>query len=430
MNIKYETGTITKPKFFYGYVVTAAGFMIWMFGFGTFTPGFSVFYKPLLSEFGWARADMALAISLSIIVQAFLSIIVGGLTDRFGPRIVVTVLGSFLGISYLLLSRVTALWQFQLSYALVGAVGVSVLAVPVMATVSRWFVKARALMSGIVQAGLGVGGILFSTLSGWLILEYDWRTAYTVIGIITLAGIFTSGLFLRRDPRDMGLLPDGNFEEPVTSEKPKHTIPKVTGLPLRSLVRTGQFWMVAGLYASFGFCRSTFTPHIGAHVQDLGFSLAEGANVIALVTGTSLIGRVGIGWLADLISNRFAFMLSFAATAAVLIWGLVATEIWELYLFAFVFGLGWGGQAVLRFSITAEVFGVTSIGLLMGILGFTASIAGGFGSYIAGWIFDAVGHYYPAFWMGIIVSLFGMGLSLMIRPATHTAPIRPPSPIS
>ncbi|UCG12531.1 MAG: MFS transporter, partial [Deltaproteobacteria bacterium] len=226
---------MTKPKFFYGYVITASGFMIWMFGFGTFTTVFSIFFKPLLIEFGWSRAEMALAITLSTIVQAFMIIVVGGLTDKLGPRIVVTALGSFLGISYLLLSRVTALWQFQLSYALVGAVGVSVLAVPVMATVSRWFVKARGFMSGIVQAGLGIGGILFSPLSGWLILGYGWRTAYVVLGTLTLGGIIISGLFLRRDPREMGLQPDGDIEEPITSENPKHTIDVMDGMPFRSL---------------------------------------------------------------------------------------------------------------------------------------------------------------------------------------------------
>jgi len=106
-----------EKRFFYGYIVAAAGFAIWLIGWGTYTPCFSVFFKPLLAEFGWSRAETSLAYSLSFLVQAGLAIMMGWLTDRLGPRIVMTVLGSFLGVSYLLMSQVSALWQFQINYA-------------------------------------------------------------------------------------------------------------------------------------------------------------------------------------------------------------------------------------------------------------------------------------------------------------------------
>ena len=128
-----------KPKFFYGYAVVAAGFGIWLIGWGTYYT-FGVFFKPVLTEFGWTRAETALGYSLALIVQAALGIAMGWLTDKLGPKIVVTVFGSFLGICYLLMSQVNAIWQFQINYALVGAVGASVFTVPIMATLARWFV--------------------------------------------------------------------------------------------------------------------------------------------------------------------------------------------------------------------------------------------------------------------------------------------------
>ena len=82
-------------------------------------------------------------------------------------------------------------------------------AVPIMATISRWFVKRRGLMSGLVQSGAGIGGFIISPMSGWLISAHGWRTTYGVLGVISLIGMVVSGLFLRRDPRDVGLLPDG-----------------------------------------------------------------------------------------------------------------------------------------------------------------------------------------------------------------------------
>jgi MFS family permease len=158
-------GCPVKSRFFYGYVVTASGFVVWFTGWGTFTPCFSVFLRPLLSEFGWSRAEVSLAYSLAFIVQATLAIGMGWITDRLGPRVVLTVFGSSLGICYVLMSRVTTIAQFQLSYALVGGIGVSILTVPVMATISRWFIKRRGLMMGIVQVGVSMGGFVFPPLA-------------------------------------------------------------------------------------------------------------------------------------------------------------------------------------------------------------------------------------------------------------------------
>ena len=404
-----------KSQFFYGYVVTAAGFGIWFIGWGTFTPCFGVFFKPLLTEFGWTRAATTLAYSLSFMVQAAVAIVMGWLTDRLGPRAVLTVFGSFLGICYVLLSQITTLWQFQVTYALVGGIGVSTLTVPVMATVSRWFSKRRGLMIGIVQAGVSIGGFLFPPFSVWLILAHGWRTAYAILGIIALVGIIGPGLFLRRDPRDVGQWPDGAREEVVKDVKQTPLTSLNPWFSLREAIRTSQFWIMAGLYGSFGFCRTTFTAHIAVQVQDLGFTLFDGANVLAVLTASSMIGRIGMGRVADKIGNRPAFIISFAATAIILVWGLTMHNLWGLYLFALVFGFGWGAQAVLRFAVTSEVFGMVSLGLFMGIFGFAESGAATFGSYFAGHVFDVTGNYQQAFWAGIAISVLGIVLAWLLK---------------
>ena len=403
-------------KFFYGYVVTAAGFFIWMIGGGSYSPCFSLFFKSLLAEFGWSRAETSLAFSFSYITHAVMSIVMGWLSDRLGPRFVVAVLGSFVGISYLLMSQITSLWQFQINYALVAGIGLSTFTPPVMATVSRWFVRRRGFMIGIVQGGLGIGGFFFPPFAGWLILSYGWRSAYIVMGLITLIGVTVSGLFLRRDPREMGLLPDGESGSPVPVVEQKHPMPQRRGLPFGEVIRTSQFWVIAGLHWSFGFCRSTFIGHIAIHVQDLGFSLADGANVLAVIAGSSMIGRIGMGRMADRMGNRTTFMISFAMTTAALAWGLIAADLWRLYLFAFVFGVAWGAQAVLRFSITSDVFGLRSLGLLMGVLMVAESVAAGFGLYFAGYLFDVSGSYQGAFWMGIGFSAIGMVMAWLLKP--------------
>ena len=406
----------TKRRFFYGYVVTAAGFLIWSIGWGTYTPSFSVFLKCLVAEFGWSRAETSLAYSLAFLVQAGMAVVMGWLTDRLGPRLVVSVLGSTLGICYLLLSQVTGLWQFTLFYGVLGGIGVSTLTVPVMVTISRWFIKRRGFMIGIVQAGLGMGGIIFPPLVSWLILSYGWRTAYVVLGVVALVGLLTAGIFLKRDPRDMGLLPDGTSTIELQENRPSHGSLKGGGFPWGKTFRSKQFWIIAGLYSTFGFCRSTFTAHLPAHVQDLGFSLTDAANILAVVVGASVFGRVGLGRLADTIGNRPIFIMSFCVTAFSLIIALFARQLWMLYVFALLFGTAWGNQAVLRFTVTSEVFGLTSLGLLVGIFGVAESGCAALASYIAGYIFDITNAYFPIFWVALTISLVGIGLACLLKP--------------
>ena len=415
-----ESSTLTravKPGFFYGYVITAAVFVMVLVRGGIYISTFGVFFKPVLTEFRWTRAEATLGFSLSWMVQGTLAIFMGWLTDRMGPRAVVMVFGSFLGITYLLLSQVNTLWQFQLYYALAGAVGLSALIAPPMSTIARWFVKKRSLMTGIAQAGIGVGGLIFTPLAGWLIMTCGWRSTYVILGIIMLAGIIISGLFLRRDPKEMGQLPDGISE--ITEPETKRQSPglQAVEVSLREAIHTSQFWMIAGLFFSFGFCRTTFMTHIAAHVQDLGFSLSDGANILAAITGASIIGRIGMGRVADIVGNRRAFMMSFAATAITLVWALATSDLWGLYLFALVFGFGWGAQAVLRFAVTSEVFGLVSLGLRMGVFILIESAAATIGSYFAGYIFDTVGNYNPIFGMGIAISVTGIILAWLLKPA-------------
>lgn len=402
-----------STSFFYGYVVVAACFIIWLVAWGTFTPSFSLFLKPVTEEFGWSRSDASVAYSLAFAVMALLGLVMGWLTDRFGPRLVVTVCGSFLGLSYLLLSQVHSLRQFQLIYGLVGGIGASTISIPVMVTVSRWFAAKRGLMIGIVQAGMGVGGLLFPPLIGRLIIHYGWRTTYVVLGITALVGICGAGSLLRKDPAHTGESPDG---VPSAHGSASQSGP-AADTSVGNLFRSAPFWTMVALFCTFGFCRSAFLSHIVAHVQDLGFSLTQGADIIAVVIGTSILGRVGMGRLSDGAGGRMAMAASFSLTTIALVIGLAAGSLPMLYAFALVYGFGWGNQAVLRFSLTARVFGLSALGFISGILGIAESGAAVFGTYYAGYLYDVTGSYTLLFQTGIAVSLAGVAFAALLKPA-------------
>ena len=128
--------------FYYGYIVVLAAFVIWMITWGV-SMTYGVFFKPILSEFGWTRAMTAGARSLSLGVWGLMGIVTGRLTDRLGPRKVVLIAGCFFGIGYLLMSYISNAWQFYVIYGVVIGIGLSAVTVPTMTTVARWFVKRR-----------------------------------------------------------------------------------------------------------------------------------------------------------------------------------------------------------------------------------------------------------------------------------------------
>jgi sugar phosphate permease len=172
--------------FFYGSIVIVASFCIFVVMYGTRFV-FGIFFKPMLTEFGWTRALISGALSLSMVVQGLLAIVMGGLNDRLGPRIVLTLCGFLLGLGCLLMSQISTLWQIYLFYGLIIGVGMSGVLVPLLSTIARWFIKKRNIMTGIALTGIGLGSLIAPPVAHWLISVYDWRVSYSILGCLVLA---------------------------------------------------------------------------------------------------------------------------------------------------------------------------------------------------------------------------------------------------
>ncbi len=162
-----------EPRFFYGYIVVVAALFIMVAIYGVFY-AFGIFFKPVLAELGWTRAMTSGAFSLAWIVQGLLAIGMGGLNDRLGPRLVMTLCGFILGLGFLLMSQISAVWQLYLFYGVIIGIGMAGSWVPLVSTVARWFVKRRNIMTGIVVTGMGIGTLIGAPAANWLISVYDW----------------------------------------------------------------------------------------------------------------------------------------------------------------------------------------------------------------------------------------------------------------
>ena len=404
-----------KPKFFYGYIVVAATFCIMVMAGGVWII-FGVFFEPMLTEFGWTRAMLSGAVSLRIFLATLLGIAGGRLTDKFGPRPITTVCGLFLGLGFFLMSRISTIWQLYLVYGVITSVGMSGLWVPMISTVSRWFVKRRGMITGIVLSGMSLGSIIMPPLATWLITTYGWRTSYTIVGLIAMIVIISAAQFVKRDPTKIGQLPDGRNEVEV---KIKSLDLPAKNLSLRDAIHTRQFWTLCAVFGCLWFSAMAIWVHIVIHAIDLGISAISAANILAIMGGVGIASRILTGSLADKIGYKPALLIGFTLMSASFLWLLVAKELWALNLFAVIFGVGIAGLSVLEAPLIARLFGLGSLSVIMGSVEFASTTLSTPSSIVAGYIFDITGRYQLAFLICVGVSIMGFMLSLLLKPINN-----------
>ena len=154
--------------------------------------------------------------------------------------------------------------------------------------------------------------------------------------------------------------------------------------------------------------------HIVPHVTDIGISPVRAASVLAITGGVSIAGRVILGAAGDKVGNKQVFFICFVMITAAFIWLLKAADLWMLFLFAVVFGFAFGGSAVVRSPLLADIFGLTSHGMIFGIADFFWSVGGAFGSFLAGYIFDVTGSYQIAFQLSVAAGILSLILTWML----------------
>lgn len=410
-NQKVTQSPGAKPRFFYGYVIVGAALLIMAIMWGAYN-SFGIFFEPVLDYFNGTRTIISGSLSLSWITQGLLGIIMGRLTDRLGPRVVLTISGFLVGLGYLLMWKIGAVWQLYLFYGVIIGSGMGGSWVPIVSTVARWFAKRRSLMTGIVLSGISIGTLIGAPVASRLISTYDWRMSYVIVGGIVLVVVVLAAQFLRRDPTQAKQRPygenEGEKQEPVS---------ETHSFSLREAVRTRQFWLTSGMFFCFGFCFYTIMTHIVLHAIGLGISSTSAANILATIGGLSIVGRIVLGSAADRFGNRQVFIIGFILMAAALFWLVPAKELWALYLFVVVFGFAIGGCATSESPLVAGLFGLSSHGLILGVINLLGFIFGAaVGPFIGGYVFDTTSSYQLAFIVCGAMSVAGLILTVLLSP--------------
>ncbi len=365
---------------------------------------FGVFFKPMLNEFKLSRAVLSGAYSTGLVIQSVACIFTGKLCDKYGPRIVVTICGSLLGISYLLMSQVQAVWQIYIFFGVLANIGVAGTWVPLLSTISRWFVSRRGLMSGITSAGVGTGVMLVPPLASFFISSFGWRTAYIILGLTVLILVSAGAQMLKRDPSEIGQSALG-----ISAHHDHH----LRHFTFKETLSSRQFWLLCGVFVMMGSCLQSVLVHIVPHATDVGIAEVTAATIISVIGGGSIVSKVSLGFVMDRLGNKPVTIMIAALMLAAFIIIQLSDTLWVLYVFAVIFAFGYGGFAAIQSPYLAELFGLKYHGTIFGFTMFIIGL-GALGPFIAGKIFDATSSYRLAFvmlaGMSILAILFAMGI--------------------
>jgi MFS family permease len=386
-NAKGNSGSL-----FYGYWIVFATFIFMATSFGLLF-SFGVFFKPLISEFGWPRSVTSGAYSALTFISGLMGILAGRISDKLGSKTIAVTTGLFLGFGFLLLSKINTIWQFYLIYSLILAAGVGAVWPGLAPSVARWFIAKRGLMTGIASSGSGFGTFIFPPLAALIISIYDWRRAYMTIGAATLIFLVLIALLFKRDPAQIGQLPYGqktNINGTLSKE--------AEGLCFKEAILTKPFLLLCTIYFFYGYVIHTVMVHIVPHATDMGISSETAPHILSVIGATSIASRVFMANVSDRIGAKPSITIVLSVLTVSLVFIQWARNTCLLYLFAFFFGLPHGGALPLLALAVVDLFGLPAIGVILGVVVFSYTVGASMGPLFSGYIFDVMESYNFAFW--------------------------------
>jgi predicted MFS family arabinose efflux permease len=262
-------------------------------------------------------------------------------------------------------------------------------------------------MTGIVVSGVGIGILVVPPLISRFIPEYGWRNSYIILGISSFVFILTAAMFMRRDPHQRGQSLYG--EERIRKEVKPETVRMLSYL---EMVHNQYFWRVCIIYFCFGVSLHTVMVHIVPHAIEIGIPLKTAAELIAVIGGSSILSKLVRGTISDRIGVKLSLVYNFILLIADLLWFQVAASLWALRGFAFAFGFAYGGIMTMQSILSAELFGLGSLGLILGSVTFVYTVGSAVGPILSGYIFDLTSSYSIAFFVCTILEVVALWLVL------------------
>jgi len=384
--------------------------------------GMTAWFVVLEREFGWSRAQLSLAFSLTRAEGTIMGPLAGYLVDKVGPRRMVLSGLPVMGIGFILFSQVNNLWQFYGAFVLASMGAGFGTWLPMMTVLNHWFQKRRAMAMSLAMEGFALGGVLLIPALAWAIDPDEpgrlgWRLTAAGIGVVLIVLAWPVSRLIRNRPEEYGLLPDGRREDQSESgERGGSGQGQTEGADFtwQEALRTRPFWLITVGHSATSIVIVTLTVHLGPMLTDLGYSLQMVAWVVSTYTGVGAVFTLVGGYIGDRVPMHLAlFGFSVIQSTAVVIL-LSAGTLPMVLLFAVVLGIGFGGRTPMTTAIRGVYFGRRAFASITGISMIPMNIMLLVFPLFAGIMFDAVGSYQIPFSVLAIVSFFGSAMFLLL----------------
>lgn len=394
---------LNKEKIFWGWYIVAGAFFVMAVNYGA-RYCFGIFVKPLSLEHGWSRSVISMAATINMLVYSIGAIFVGRMLDRIAPRWIMTAGAVIAAIGYILTGFANTPASLYLTYGLLVGLGAAGMGVVVCSSsVGKWFIKKRGIAIGIASMGISFGTMTLTPLSGYIGKYFSWRIGLVILGIITfIVGIVISQILMRKtQPEAYGIMPDGD-KTPLPGQIP--FVPATIKVSIRTMFQDLRFWTIAISHGLVVMVIMSIFVHQVAYAIDNNIDSIAAATSLAVVSVTGFFGQFFFGWLSDRLRDpKYAYFLGIICLLMGVLLLYNAHGVGSLYLYAVIYGFGYGCLAPILPILAADRFGRHVLGSIYGLLTFFIGVGGSIGPILGGVIYDNFGSYHYLWIINIAV---------------------------
>jgi MFS family permease len=395
----------------YRWVIVAAGGLLGCLAVGSMF-SLPVFLRPIAAATGWSVAGVSSAMTIGFIAMAFGSMGWGHLSDRLGPRFVVTSGSVILSASLALASRASSLIEFQLVFGLLVGLGTAAIFAPMMACVTGWFDTHRSLAVSLVSAGMGMAPMTISPFAAWLVSGHDWRTSLLIIAGLAAAVMIPVSFLVRRPPALAG----GPAAAVASSEAR-------SDMTLGQALRSPQFIVLT--LTGFFCCATHSGPifHTVSYAVTCGIPLVAAVSIYSVEGLAGMGGRIAFGLMGDRFGAKRVLVVGLLLQAFGALGYFFVRDLVGFYAVAVPFGFVYAGIMPLYAVLLRENFPLRMLGTVTGGSMMASSFGMALGPLAGGLIYDALASY-----SWLYLGAWGMGIgaflvAMTFRPFPKEQPV-------
>ena len=404
------------PRFHYGWVVVALVFLTLLASAGIrATPG--VLIVPLQQAFGWDRATISIAISLSLFLFGFMGPFAGAAMQTLGVRMTVIFALSLLVVAVGASSFMTQPWQLIVTWGVLVGIGTGSMAQVLSATIAnRWFMSNRGLVIGLLSASTATGQLVFLPELAAVATHFGWRWVVYIVAAVAAVVIPLIYWLLPERPADVELLAYG-AKVGDAAPVPASRNPVVTAFAaLNRAVRVRDFWL---LFGTFFVCGLSTNGLIGTHLIaacfDHGIPEVTGASLLAAMGIFDLFGTTGSGWFSDRWDNRWLLFWYYGLRGLSLLYlPFSGYTFYGLSIFAVFYGLDWLATVPPTVRLTNDTFGKQDAPIIFGWIFTGHQIGSATAAFGAGFLRTELDSYVQAFLIAGLACAASALMALMI----------------